>query len=411
MVTKMDQTVRHLLGLSEQPFWRISRWIFPLFWFFTSIYFTQVPINPSNNLLATILILLVLPEIANLITFKKRYHKVFFITLLCDTCLTVILCLSVNSDYRLLFFLLIPLTIDIRDWRLPFATTVLAIIINTGLFLFRNQMEISPLNLIFNNLLLGIICIVSIKSGSNLKLDDQQIRDMQIKLDTHSDHYLMRAHEIRTPLTLIQASVELVLDGAPGPLTDKQREFLEDVEENSRYIQILTENMLTRGKLESGVFKPTFETIDLRNVILPVVTDMCSLAERRKQKICTYYPQILPNILGDPILLRQTFTNLILNAIRHTSNEERIIINLAVNDLALTVTITDDGAGMSAKQRQQLFKRFATDGKGTGLGMAIVKQSVELHGGRIFVDTSLGRGTTFLLTFPFNTAVEGRKNG
>ena len=400
----MNQLIQQHPSLANHILWRISRWIIPVL----CLYLYKVRLLPQegdlSNLIVTIIFLfLVLPDILSRAVWKNKYNPAMII-LICDTILIVVLCLVANSGYWLVFFLLIVLSIDIFNWHFLLIVTGIGIGTNTSFFFLEG---LSFSNMMFGNSILLVTGLVSVRLSNHLKSMRLQNMAMQTKLDTRSDHYLMRAHEIRTPLTLIQASVELLLDGVPGPLTDKQNEFLVDIEENSHYIKVLMENMLTRGKLESGVFEPVFETIDMRDIILPVVADIGTLAERRKQEIRVYHPQILPNIQGDSILLRQCFTNLVLNAIRHTSDESRIVITISVNDLYLTIAITDDGAGMSPERRRQLFQRFSTDGKGTGLGLLITKQCVELHGGKIYVDTSLGRGTTFLLAFPFDVNLGG----
>jgi two-component system, OmpR family, sensor kinase len=119
--------------------------------------------------------------------------------------------------------------------------------------------------------------------------------------------------------------------------------------------------------------------------------------------VLVHAPQILPSAHVDPRLLQQTLTNLVHNASRHTSRGGHIYLTLAQTEAAITIAVTDDGAGMSREERRQLFQKFASGRPaedGTGLGLVISKQIIEHHGGRILVDTSLGQGTTFLITLP-----------
>jgi len=259
----------------------------------------------------------------------------------------------------------------------------------------------SPLSIALYSFIFLLTGIVSDVIRRHLAQEAAVREKLEKKLEKRSDYFLMRAHEIRTPLSLVRASVELILDGAPGPLTDQQQVFLENIDENTQHIALLAENMLTKSKLESGVFHPTFQPTDIRDPIRAVVTDMRTFATRRNQEIHVYYPQILPLISIDSVLLRQALTNLIRNAIQHTSSGGQIAVSIARNDLNLLVSVTDDGAGMSIEKRKQIFRRFATGRGGTGLGLMIVKHIIELHGGQVYIDTSLGRGTTFMLTFPF----------
>jgi signal transduction histidine kinase len=183
----------------------------------------------------------------------------------------------------------------------------------------------------------------------------------------------MLSHEIRTPLTLMSTSLELLFDESAGPLTEQQRTFLETMYQNEERIATLAQNLLTQARLESGLFSPKTQPVDLRRIVRLVVNDMRILIEQRKQQIRTYYPQVLPPVPADPALIRQVLINMIQNASRHTSEGGLIIVSIAQNDYNLLVSVTDDGAGMGLDHRRQLFKRFATSGgnsgEGTGLGL------------------------------------------
>ncbi len=229
--------------------------------------------------------------------------------------------------------------------------------------------------------------------------------ELEKTVQVRSDRLSMLSHEIRTPLTLIRASLELLFDESAGPLTGQQRTFLQTIYQNEERVATLAQNLLTQARLESGVFLPKVRPVDLRHVVRLVVNDLRILIEQRQQQIRTYYPQVLPPVPADAALIRQVLINLIQNASQHTSEGGLIVVSIAQNDYALFVSVTDDGAGMGLEHRRQLFKRFATtrweSGEGIGLGLVIVKQIIEWHGGQVYVDTSLGRGASFYFTLPF----------
>ena len=229
--------------------------------------------------------------------------------------------------------------------------------------------------------------------------------ELEKTVQVRSDRLSMLSHEIRTPLTLIRASLELLFDESAGPLTGQQHTFLETIYQNEERIATLAQNLLTQARLEAGVFSPKVQSVDLRRVVRLVVNDLRILIEQRQQQIRTYYPQVLPPVPADAGLIRQVLINLIQNASRHTSEGGLLVVSIAQNDQALLISVTDDGAGMGLEHRRQLFKRFSTtgweSGEGIGLGLVIVKQIVEWHGGKVYVDTSLGRGTSFYFTLPF----------
>ncbi|MBN1993000.1 MAG: HAMP domain-containing histidine kinase [Anaerolineae bacterium] len=387
-------------GLFDKIGWRLGRWLIvalaPLvLGVFRPPEIWQL-IRPFWPLLLAVLLG---PELARL--WPPTRPLVTIISIISDVVLAAMLTLGLDQIFVLLYAPLIVASCSVAIWHVPLWLSLIAIGLNVIIF-FPIVTNPQPLPLIVTRSLAFILIgAITGAVGHRLAGEVTLRTELEKKAETRSDRFLMRAHEIRTPLTLIQTSVELILDGAPGPLTEQQRTFLENIDENSRYIAAQAENMLTQGKLESGVFKPSFHPTDIRDIIRLVVADMRTLATRRKQDIRTYYPQVLPTVHADPVLLRQTMINLIQNAIRHTSSQGQIIVSVAKNDLGLLVSVTDDGAGMSVEQRQQLFRRFATEGKGTGLGLLIVKQIAELHGGKVYVDTSLGQGTTFFMSLPF----------
>jgi len=232
--------------------------------------------------------------------------------------------------------------------------------------------------------------------------------------EARADRVSVLSHEVRTPLAMIKGATDLLLEGKPGPLTRQQRIFLETISQNCERTIALAEDLLIQARIEAGLFRVELQPVDLKSVTRQVVRDMGPLVARQNQSIRLEYPQVLPRIHADPRRLRQVLTNLLHNASRHTSPGGHIYVSISENDQTVVVSVTDDGAGMSADERRKLFEKFSSGrplGNGTGLGLVIVKQIVELHGGRILVDTSLGRGTTFLFTLPKLTGEDNLAGG
>ena len=341
---------------------------------------------------------LLIPEIIRL--FPQARQKATVASVIGDAVIITILTLRLNHGLILLFAVLITASSFLTAWYIPLLLSLAAIGTNTAAYLLAATYPQPLASIVVGGIAFSLTGAISCAIGYCLVYEDALRNELKKKIENRSDRLSMLSHEIRTPLALIQASVELILDGAPGPLTDQQRTFVENVDENARHIMTLAENMLTQSKLESGFFTPVFQLTDVRDIIRAIVANMRIFTARRGQNIQTYYPQVLPRANVDSMLLKQALTNIAQNAIHHTSAGGQIIISVARNDLGLLISITDDGAGMSAEHRQQLFRRFATSGEGTGLGLVIVKKIMELHGGQVYVDTSLGRGTTFYLTLP-----------
>jgi len=387
-----------MTDLFNKTSWRLGRWIVTtavlLFFLFRSPTSGQsIPL-----FLLIIPVCMLAPEIARF--WSSLSARAAVISLISDAVVVCIFSTVFDQGLIILLFPLIAASISIPDWYYPPLLSLVGLVFSTiGIVMDVNNR--SPLSIALYSFIFLLTGIVSDVIRRHLAQEAAVREKLEKKLEKRSDYFLMRAHEIRTPLSLVRASVELILDGAPGPLTDQQQVFLENIDENTQHIALLAENMLTKSKLESGVFHPTFQPTDIRDPIRAVVTDMRTFATRRNQEIHVYYPQILPLISIDSVLLRQALTNLIRNAIQHTSSGGQIAVSIARNDLNLLVSVTDDGAGMSIEKRKQIFRRFATGRGGTGLGLMIVKHIIELHGGQVYIDTSLGRGTTFMLTFPF----------
>jgi two-component system OmpR family sensor kinase len=243
-----------------------------------------------------------------------------------------------------------------------------------------------------------------------LALGRATIRRQQLELDRLDDLLERRveqvnalSHELRTPLSMINGATELLLEQSPGPVNRIQEQFMRSISQQCNQVIRLCEGLLVQAKIESGLFQPGFEQTDVSGLARDVVLAMRPLCAERGQQITLDTPQVVSAIPADPGLVLQALTNLLSNASRFTSTGGRIDVRVAEIDDGMVVYVSDDGDGMTREQRAQLFRRFGTGrplADGTGLGLVITKDIVELHGGSIMVDTTARRGTTFVVTFP-----------
>jgi signal transduction histidine kinase len=395
-------------SIFDKTSWRLGRWLVTGF---VIMAVGMLSLSSAQQLMypiyAFVIVGLLIPEIMWL--FPQTRQRATAISVICDAAIITILSLGLNHKLILLYTVLIIASSSLTVWFVPLLLSLAAIGTNIAAYLLVVAYSQPLVSIVIGGIAFSLTGAISGAIGYCLAHEAGLRDELNKKIENRSDRLSMLSHEIRTPLALIQASVELILDGAPGPLTDQQRTFVENVDENARHIMTLAENMLTQSKLESGFFTPVFQPTDVREIIRVVVKNMRIFTARRGQKIQTYYPQVLPRVKVDPMLLKQALTNITQNAIQHTSAGGRIIFSVAKNDLGILISVTDDGAGMSAEHRQQLFRRFVTSGEGTGLGLVIVKRIMELHGGQVYVDTSLGRGTTFFLSLPIT--IQQTENG
>ena len=207
------------------------------------------------------------------------------------------------------------------------------------------------------------------------------------------------SHEVRTPVSLIGGACELLLDGAAGPLTRRQESLLDTIRVKSDEVGELARTLLTDAKIDAQIFRLNLSMVDPRRLATEVVRDLRRLYPNR---ITLSARGAIPRLPGDRDLLRQALINLIPNAARHAGEGVRIAVTVRPSDDGVLVTVSDDGTGMSAAERRELFTKelAGTTDTGTGLGMLITRRIVELHGGRCLIDTMADRGTAVVCALP-----------
>lgn len=224
-------------------------------------------------------------------------------------------------------------------------------------------------------------------------------------LSAIKDEFVANAsHELRTPLTVIREGISLLQDGSLGPVTGDQKNFLGEISVNVDRLSELINNMLDLSKLEQGRLRLQHRRIEIRPLLDAVVKQYRLISGARSVRIDA--PEQLPPILVDPDRMMQVVGNLLSNAFKFTRDDGTILISAQQADGAIRVSIQDDGIGIAEQDIAKLFQRFSQVGsakegrKGTGLGLALSKQLVELHGGQMTVDSKPGRGSTFAFTVP-----------
>lgn len=211
------------------------------------------------------------------------------------------------------------------------------------------------------------------------------------------------SHELRTPLTSIIAFTELLLKQSTG----QQREFLLDVLESSRRLLALVNDLLDLSRLEAGRLQLFTDVIDLSELVAQVESSLRPLADQKQIELAVAPPvEMLPPVLVDPLRIKQVLVNLIGNAIKFTPEGGRVSVNARVAGAWVAVTVSDTGPGIPAEQRDLIFEAFrrveapGQQHPGSGLGLALAKNLVELHGGRIWVTEAPRGGSQFCFTIP-----------
>jgi signal transduction histidine kinase len=223
----------------------------------------------------------------------------------------------------------------------------------------------------------------------------------------HKSQFLANmSHELRTPLNAILGYTELVLDDIYGQVSDKMRIVLERVQTNGRHLLGLINDVLDFSKIEAGQMTISVASYSLEEVLQNVFASVESLATRKHLALKRDIQPHLPIGYGDERRIAQVLLNLVGNAIKFTDDGEIVVRARATND-SFDILVSDTGPGIAADEQERIFDEFyqadnsTTKTKsGTGLGLSIAKQIVELHGGRIWVESKLGQGSTFRISLP-----------
>ena len=211
------------------------------------------------------------------------------------------------------------------------------------------------------------------------------------------------SHDLRSPLTAILGYAELV--SRVGPLNEQQEEFIGRIQSSVQSIAALINELLDLGRLEAG-FDTRRELVQLENVLQDSLDMLGSLITQKNLSLEKNIASHLPVLRADPIRIRQMLDNLIGNAIKYTPKNGTIRISIRAEDRQLIFEISDTGPGIPLNEQARIFEKFyrasnVLEGpKGSGLGLAIVKSIVEDHQGRVWVESTLGKGATFIVVLP-----------
>ena len=242
----------------------------------------------------------------------------------------------------------------------------------------------------------------------------QKSRELEIASQHKSQFVANMSHELRTPLAAILGYAELMQEGFYEPLGKKSIDALTRIRSNGKHLLGLINTVLDIAKIESGQFTLNMAEYAIESVVETVRSATGSLAQNKKLALTTEVAKSLPIGVGDEQRLTQVLLNLVGNAIKFTDTGE-VRITAKTSDGHFNVSVSDTGPGIPAEHQSRIFEQFQqvddsnTRAKGgTGLGLAIAKQIVEMHGGRIWVESALGKGSTFQMELPTRAKIHKR---
>jgi signal transduction histidine kinase len=221
---------------------------------------------------------------------------------------------------------------------------------------------------------------------------------------SRSRFYAALSHELRSPTQLLLGHAYLALDEGAGNLSSLQHNSLNVILKTCEHIQNLVSKVMDAGKLEEGGMTISAAPLDVRPLIGEAIELSRGLLKNKPVELSQVLPDYLPNVVGDGTRIRQVLLNLLANACRFT-DQGSIIVTAAASNAYVTVSVSDTGVGISAENLETVFEPYTQidslrSHNGAGLGLTISKQLVELHGGKLWVKSKIGSGSTFYFTLP-----------
>ncbi|HEV7857608.1 MAG TPA: ATP-binding protein [Pyrinomonadaceae bacterium] len=247
--------------------------------------------------------------------------------------------------------------------------------------------------------------------NEELNTANRELNEANTKLrelsELKEEFLALTTHDLRSPLTVISGVISFFTSGRLGELSPEQKNMVAMMERNAQSLIELVNDLLDASKIESGTMRLDITSINLRALIDELRETMEPLAREKEITLEENLPTDLPLVEADRTKLRRILINLLSNALKFTRKGGRVQVRAEQMDGHVRVSVADTGVGIAPEDVARLFDKYeqarsrATRGeKGTGLGLYITKQLVELHGGKITVDSTPGYGSTFSFTLP-----------
>ncbi len=268
---------------------------------------------------------------------------------------------------------------------------------------------------------LGQEAALAIRNARLFEREREQVARLRALEQLQAGFVSTVSHELRTPLTCIKASVELLRatsaghrPGSDTPQAEPQMELIRTIEDHTGHLEALVADLLEITRLEAGQVTLARQPTDLQPLVGHVVDALRPLSDRKRQAVQLHLPDAVgyrpegacaPQVEVDRRRIEQVLTNILSNAIKFTPKRGQIDVSLTETPDAVQVCVADNGPGIAEKDQARIFEKFyvVADGRGLaglGLGLYLVRQNVELHGGQIWVTSQEGQGATFCFSLP-----------
>lgn len=244
------------------------------------------------------------------------------------------------------------------------------------------------------------------ESNRELNEANEKLRELSAMKE---EFLALTTHDLRSPLTVISGVINFFTSGRLGEITPEQKNMVEMMERNTQNLIELVNDLLDASKLESGTLRLEIGTVDLRGLTEELREQMQPLASEKEIALEETIPEDLPLLAADRAKLRRILVNLLSNALKFTPKGGRVSLDAGRVDGMVRVSVSDTGVGMTPEDVKDIFDKYTQarsratrSEKGTGLGLYITRQLVELHGGKISVQSEVGKGSIFSFTIPIS---------
>ncbi len=237
------------------------------------------------------------------------------------------------------------------------------------------------------------------------------LADLNLKLETatrHKSEFLANmSHELRTPLNAVIGFSEVLKEKMYGPLNGKQEEYVEDIYSSGHHLLSLINDILDLSKIEAGQMDLELSTFDLRTALENALGLVREQANRRGIQLILRVEERIGDVTADERKVKQVLLNLLSNAVKFTLEEGKISVGASLGNGMVKISVSDSGIGIAPADQEEIFEEFrqskggeVAKAEGTGLGLMLTRKFVELHGGTIWVESEVGRGSIFTFTLP-----------
>jgi len=249
--------------------------------------------------------------------------------------------------------------------------------------------------------------VIAIQNARLFREIQDKSRQLEVANQHKSEFLANMSHELRTPLNAIIGFSEVLLERLFGELNEKQDDYLKDIHSSGRHLLQLINDILDLSKVEAGRMDLDIATFDLPSAISNAMTLIRERAQRHGIALGLDADAQLGEIVADERKFKQILLNLLTNAVKFTPDGGRIDVRARRDAENVTVGVHDTGIGIAPEDQEAVFEEFRQVGRsytskqeGTGLGLTLTRKFVELHGGRIWLESEPGKGSTFTFTIP-----------